>query len=406
MVVLHPFAALRPPPELAERVAAPPYDVVDVASARELAAGNPDSFLHVSRPEIDLPDGTDAYSEQVYAAGRRALDGFVTRGLLRPDAEPGLYVYRQELGGRAQTGVVGCVDVDDYESGAIATHEHTRPDKENDRVRHLDALDAHDEPVFLIAPPDAGVRRDVSEATSATPEYDFSTPDGVRHTFWVVASGLVPSLVDAFAAVPRVYVADGHHRSAAAARLRELRRAAGRDSVEAGRFPAVVFPADEVRILPYNRVVRGVPLEGLSGRLREAFEVTSAPGPVEPAERHVFGLYAAGGWLRFSARPGLVDEADVVGRLDVSVLQEHVLGPVLGITDPRTDQRLGFVGGSAGVDGLVRLVGSGAYDLAFALPATSVEELLACADAGAVMPPKSTWFEPKLRSGLFVHRVG
>ena len=403
MVAFHPFAALRPPAGLAARVAAPPYDVVDVAEARRLAAGDPESFLHVSRPEIDLPDGTDPYSGQVYAAGRRSLDAFVARGTMRPDPVPSLYVYRQQLDGRAQTGVVGCVDVEDYRSGAIATHEHTRADKEADRVRHLDALDAHDEPVFLLAPPDPGIRRPVTEATTATPEYDFTSADGVRHTFWTLPARLVPAVVEAFAALPRVYVADGHHRSAAAARLCALRE--GRP--EAGRFPAVVFPTDEVQILPYHRLVRtDVALDDLLERLGDAFEVTPSDAPVEPLPRHTFGLYAAGRWLRLTPRLGLVQEDDVVARLGVSVLQEHVLAPALGITDPRTDQRLGFVGGSAGVAGLARLARSGAYDLAFALPLTGVEELLACADAGRVMPPKSTWFEPKLRSGLFVHALG
>ncbi|NHC44856.1 DUF1015 domain-containing protein [Motilibacter aurantiacus] len=408
MVALSPFAALRPPPELAARVAAPPYDVVDVASARRLAAGNPDSFLHVSRPEIDLPDGTDASADEVHAQGRRSLDGFVARGVLRPDPEPRLYAYRQRVGGRTQTGVVGCVDVEDYASGAIATHELTRPDKENDRVRHLDALDAHDEPVFLLARPEERVRRALADATSRAPEYEFSTSDSVEHVLWVVPPDTTAELVGLFADIPRLYVADGHHRSAAAARLHQLRRSRGDVGADRGsvaRFPAAVFLADEVAILPYDRVVSGVPdaAARVADALRGRFEVTPADGPAQPAQRHVFGVYAGGGWLRLTPRQGLVDEADVVARLDVSVLQQHVLGPALGISDPRTDGRLGFVGGSDGVEELVRRVDSGAYDVAFALPATTVEELLACADAGAVMPPKSTWFEPKLRSGLFVH---
>jgi uncharacterized protein (DUF1015 family) len=429
---VRPFQALRPPRELAARVSAPPYDVMDVDEARAMAAGNADSFLHVSRPEIDLPPDVDPYAPQVYQQGRRALADFVARGVLVRDAAPGYLVYRQRWGTACQTGVVGCAAVADYTSGVIRTHEHTRPDKENDRVRHVDALEAHDEPVFLLSPRSDAVEAVVAHVTATAPAYDFTSDDGIGHTLWTVhGADQVTALRAAFDAVPRLYVADGHHRSAAAVtvhRLRTERRAATPPDTppdtppetapaaapedapeaapEAAAFLAVVFPADQLRILPYNRVVAdlaGRTPEQFVDALADTFEVLCADSPVEPDRHHDIGMYLEGRWYRLRARPGVVDEADPVRRLDVALLQDRVLDPLLGIGNPRTDARIRFVGGIRGIVELVRLVDDGRAAVAFSLHPTSVEELLAVADSGDVMPPKSTWFEPKLRSGLFVH---
>ncbi len=402
MVDLRPLRALRPLPEHAAAVSAPPYDVVDVAEARAIAGGNPLSFLHVSRPEIDLPPDLDPHDGAVHAQGRDALCALVASGVLRQDETASFYVYRQRMGPRTQTGVVGCAAVADYTSGAIATHEHTRPDKEDDRVRHLSALRAHDEPVFLMCPRVTAVDDAVREVCRTSPEYDFASDDGVRHTLWAVPDPRrVEQVRMAFAAVPRVYVADGHHRSAAAARV-HTQGAAGSDA-----FPVVVFPADELTVLPYNRVVAdldGLTADGLVAALDGAFDVRTADDAVEPFQRQQFGVYAGGRWWDVRARA--VPPGDVIAALDVSVLQSRVLGALLGVGDPRTDTRLAFVGGIRGTAELERLVDSGRFAVAFSLHPTSTSDVMAVADLGMVMPPKSTWFEPKLRSGLFVHLMG
>ncbi|MDO8120827.1 DUF1015 family protein [Isoptericola sp. b490] len=410
MATLRPFRALRPPRELVEAVAAPPYDVVDTAEAAALAAGNPDSFLHVSRPEIDLPDG-DPHSDAAYAQARAALTDAARRGVLveRPDA---LLVYRQEmtieLGGRsvvaAQTGVVGCVSAADYRAGRIATHEFTRPDKEDDRTRHIAVLGAHDEPVMLMYRSDqagaAAVAEVIQGVTRAEPEYAFSA-DGVRHTLWEVTDAeVVARVVDAVASIDTLYVADGHHRCAAAARVAEESEAP-----EAAFFPATVLAADQLTVLAYHRVVAdraGLSVPELLGALEEAFTVEAVDTAPDPA-RHQVGVYTDGHWFLLTARDGVVDESDPIARLDVAVLAERVLGPVLGITDQRTDARITFVGGIRGTGELERRVNALADGVAFALPATSTADVMDVADLGEVMPPKSTWFEPKLRSGLFVH---
>lgn len=405
---LHPFRALRPPPELAERVAAVPYDVVSRAEAADLAAGNPYSFLHVGRSDIDLPDQIDPYDDRIYAGAREALDRFVAEGTLIREAAPSLYLYRQVMDGRAQTGVVGCVHIDDYEQDVIRKHEKTRPDKEDDRTRHVLTLRANAEPVFLTY----RGRREIdalAEPIGRTPPlYDFSAPDGVRHTVWRIADAA--PFLDAFRQVPYAYVADGHHRSASAWRAGKTLRAQPaqhRGDGEYNWFLAVLFPAEQLRILPYNRVVRDLNGQGASevlGRLSHVGRVT-VTAEAAPPRPGTFGVFLLGMWYRLELDEATIDRRDPIASLDVSLLQDRVLGPILGIGDPRTDQRIDFVGGIRGTAELERRVRSGEMAIAFSLYPTTLEQLMAVSDAGRVMPPKSTWFEPKLRSGLFVHTL-
>lgn len=410
MALIKPFRALRPPRNLAEKVAALPYDVMNVAEARAMAAGNPHSFLHVSRPEIDLAADVDPYAEAVYLRGRENLRRFTAEGILIQDREPCYYVYRQRMGALVQTGVVVCAGVDDYESGLIKKHELTRADKEEDRVKHIDYLDANDEPVFYTYRNEPAITALVARVAAGEPEYDFTTDDGVSHTLWVVTDRqLIAELTDRFAAIGTLYVADGHHRSAAAGRVRDLRKGQNphHDGTEEYNFfLTVIFPDSEMNILPYNRVVKD--LNGLSvaefmARIGERFAVAPAEENFAPRQRHTFGMFLEGRWYQLTAKAGTFDEHDPVSRLDVSILQNNLLSPVLAIRNPRTDQRIHFVGGIRGVDELERLVQGGDHRVAFSLYPTSMEELISLADAGKIMPPKSTWFEPKLRSGLFVH---
>jgi uncharacterized protein (DUF1015 family) len=407
-VRLHPFHAVRPPPELASRVAAVPYDVVNRSEAAELAHGNPYSFLHVGRSDIDLSEDTDPHDARIYAKARESLDQFIARGVLVRDPERALYLYRQTMGGRSQTGVVGCVHVDDYEGEVIRKHEKTRPDKEDDRTRHVLTLNAHAEPVFLAYRGRTDIDAMSEQVVTTTPLYDFTSADQVRHTVWRVANPA--AWLEVFRAVPQAYVADGHHRSASAWRAGKERRAANprhHGDEEYNWFLAVLFPADQLTIMPYNRIVRD--LAGKTGvevlqELRGIGRVspTDQPRPPRPG---TFGVYLAGAWYHLELDRNTIDLRDPIGSLDVSLLQDRVLGPVLGIGDPRTDGRIDFVGGVRGTAELERRVNSGEAAIAFSLFATTMEQLMAVSDAGAVMPPKSTWFEPKLRSGLFVHEL-
>jgi len=404
---LHSFRAVRPRPDLAAQVAAVPYDVVTRAEAAELARGNPHSFLHVGRSDIDLPEEVDPYDPRIYRRAREALDDFRAGGTLLQDSRPGLYLYRQVMDSRTQIGVVGCVHVDDYERDLIRKHEKTRQDKEDDRTRHVLTLEANAEPVFLTY----RGRPDIDELVAAIvetspPIYDFTAPDGVRHTVWAAPDAA--ALSRAFAAVPHFYVADGHHRSASAWRAgKELRakNPSHRGDEEYNWFLAVLFPADQLRILPYNRLVRD--LKGQTpkavldrlGRLGKLTPTTVAT----PDRTGVFCIYLDRRWHRLELDPAGMDRSDPIASLDVSLLQDLVLSPILGIGDPRTDKRIDFVGGIRGTAELQRRVDSGEMAIAFSLYPTTLDQLMAVSDAGHVMPPKSTWFEPKLRSGLFVH---
>ena len=395
---IRPFAAVRPNREDAALVASVPYDVVDTAEATALAAGNPKSFLHVSRPEIDLAPGTDCSSPEAYAQARRALDGLVANGTLVRDGEPKFYAYRQTMGGHSQTGIVATFDTKDYLSGVLKQHEKTRRDKEDDRTRHIETLSAHTGPAFLTYRDDPAIDLIVKDACRGEPLYDFVADDGIGHTVWEIASAsscMADELQELFARIPVAYIADGHHRSAAASRYAKEHNFEG----ESRWFLAVIFPASQLRILSYNRLVAD--LNGLSdgeflSRVSENFRIG------EKGERNC-RMYFRGRWhdLSWSIPPG----ADAVSSLDVAYLQERLLAPVLGIGDPRTDSRISFMGGIRGDDALVAKVDSGENAVAFAMEPVTVEEIMSIADAGAIMPPKSTWFEPKLRSGLFVHEI-
>ena len=400
MATLRPFRALRPPPDRALAVAAPPYDVVTTEEARALARGNPDSFLHVSRPEIDLAPGTDEHAPEVYAQGARALADLQRRDVLRQDPTPRFYVYAQRMGAHRQTGLVACASVEEYLSGAIRKHENTRPDKEDDRTRHIDALSAHDEPVFLIYRAAAEIDARIESVKRARPETDLTTADGVEHRLWVVPEE--NDLSALFRRVPALYVADGHHRSAAAARVAALRKSG---SGEHGVFPVVAFPHDQVQILAYNRVVRDRKkrsAEELLAELRKGLDVAPAAS-LQPEGPLSFGIYLGGRWWRARARPGSYEAKDPVASLDCSIAQEQILSRIFGVEDPRRDKDVDFVGGIRGASELQNRVDSGAWSMALHLFPTQMEQLIAVSDAGLLMPPKSTWFEPKLRSGLFVH---
>ena len=410
MAFIKPFRALRPARHLAEKVAALPYDVMNVEEARNMASGNPYSFLHISRPEIDLPSHIDVHSGPVYDKAHENLLRFMEQGILVQDAAESYYVYRQKMGRIVQTGLVVCAGVDDYVSGVIKKHELTRADKEEDRVMHIDRLDANDEPVFYTYRHDPALSALVAGATAGDAVYDFTTDDGVNHALWIIDDPAVISrLTEMFAAIPVLYVADGHHRSAAANRVRDLRKKANpghRGDEEYNFFLTVIFPDDEMNIMPYNRVVRdlnGLSREAFLAKVGDKFLVTAVEEPFQPVRRHQFCLLTTAGCYELNARPGSFDAADSVRRLDVSILQDNLLSPLLGIENPRTDQRIHFVGGIRGIGELSRLVESGEYAVAFALYPTEMDELMALADEGKIMPPKSTWFEPKLRSGLFVH---
>ncbi len=402
MASLRPFRALRPAPADAVRVASPPYDVINTAEARALAKGNADSFLRVSRPEIDLPEGTDEHDARVYEQGKKNLEELVARGVLRQDPSRHFYVYAQRMGAHRQTGLVACASVDEYVKDFIKKHEKTRPDKEDDRTRHIDTLSAHDEPVFLTYRARREIDAEVEAVKRDVPEYDLTTPDGVGHKLWVVPPHAGERIETAFGAVPALYVADGHHRSAAAARVHALR--AGRHG-EHDAFLAVVFPHDQMQILAYNRLVRdpqGRSPEAILGALRERMEVAPAERP-EPESSLSFGVYCGGRWWRARARPGSYDARDPVASLDCSIAQEQILAPIFGIADPRRDTNVDFVGGIRGAKELERRVREEGWSMALHLFPTRIEQLIAVSDAGLLMPPKSTWFEPKLRSGLFVH---
>ena len=410
MPLIRPFAGLRPAPGRAAEVIAPPYDVLSSDEARKRAAGKPWSFLHISKPEIDLPVGTDPYAPQVYAKAAENLGRMVREGVLARDAARCYYVYRLIMGGHTQTGLVAAASIAEYDTNRIRKHEHTQADKEDDRVRQIDALNAQTGPVMVAYPRAKEVDDILGRCSAGTPAADATADGDVRHSLWVVRDGETQArLTRAFDAMPALYIADGHHRSAAASRVAAARRAAnprhtGEESYES--FLTVIFPHHQLQILDYNRVVsglNGMDPETFLARVRKAFAVDRSPGPAKPARPGEVGLYLAGQWYRLTIRPELIPAGDPVARIDASLVTDHLLGPVLNITDLRRDKRIDYVGGIRGLAELEKRVNSGEMTAAFAVYPTSMEDTMAVAEAGKVMPTKSTWFEPKLADGLVSH---
>lgn len=404
MPLIRPFAGLRPVPEYAADVIAPPYDVLNSAEARVLAAGKPWSFLHISKAEIDLPEDTDPYDPSVYAKAAENLRNMVERGVLMRDDQPCYYVYRLMMGDHSQTGLVAAASVADYDSNRVRKHEFTRPAKEDDRVRQIKALNAQTGPVLLAYPSEAKLDALLAEVTQGEPVYDLTAHDGIGHALWVIRDQQTIDTISAsFDAMPAVYIADGHHRSAAASRVaRDMGKA---DDHMSHYFLSVIFPHTQMKILDYNRVVTD--LNGLSkaeflAAVKKHFECSEEPSAVSPRSAGEFGMYLDGRWYRLKIQQMLIP-TDPVKRLDVSLLADYLLQPVLGINDPRTDNRIDFVGGIRGLGELEKRVNSGEMAVAFSMFPTGMSDLMAVADDNQVMPPKSTWFEPKLADGMVSH---
>jgi uncharacterized protein (DUF1015 family) len=404
MAIIKPFAALRPKPELAAQICELPYDVMSSEEARQIAAPNPLSFLHVSKPEIDLPPGTDPYAPQVYAKGKENFQRLISQGALRQDARPGFYLYRQVMGGHSQVGLVGVASCRDYLENVIKKHELTRPDKEDDRVRHIEALGSQTGPVFLVYPATSALDDLVAKQTDSVPDIDFTAKDGVRHTAWNIhQEPLISAVEKQFAGMKSLYIADGHHRSAAAARVFQSRNGTGHSA----SFLSVIFPHNQVQVLAYNRVLKDLNGQTASQLLEklDGIFIIQQDGKPRPQRKHELGFYLEGKWHTLHFRPRFAATTDPIEKLDVTLLQKYVLEPLFGIDDPRTSKRINFVGGIRGTAELEKLVSSGDYACAFSMFPTSVEDLMTVADAGGIMPPKSTWFEPKLRDAMFCHML-
>lgn len=410
MATIRPFRAFRPRPELAAEVASPPYDVLSSDEARVLAQGHPLSFLHVGKPEIDLDPSVDVHDAAVYRKGKENLQQLIDERILVEDPEAYIYVYSQTMGTHTQYGLVGCASVDEYLNDTIKKHELTRKDKEEDRSNHVRVTNAHTGPIFLTYRDDSEIDAIVHAVSRRTPEIDFTSSDGIRHAVWTISEKKYrDAVVRCFKETPNLYVADGHHRSAAAAivgseKRKQNQKHTGKE--EYNFFLAVFFPAKQLKILEYNRVVKdlhGLTPEQFVQKISTNFTCEPSGAFVKPTKKGEFGLYLNGAWYRLTASGKLLADTDPVNALDVSILQRHLLDPVLGIKDPRTDKRIDFVGGIRGIAELERRVNSGEMAAAFSLFPASVDELMNIADAGKMMPPKSTWFEPKLRDGLFIH---
>lgn len=412
MATVKPFPGLRPRQDMAAKVASPPYDVLNSEEAREMAKGNPYCFLHVNKPEIDLPAGTDLYSDEVYATGHKNIFKMIEDGVLVNDEKPCFYLYAQKWGEHRQVGLVAAASAQEYIDDKIKKHELTREAKERDRIRHIEALEAQVGPVFLTYKADKEIDALADAIQKETPEYDFTADDGIQHTLWVIKDDeRIAKMAELFAKIDILYVADGHHRSASASIICQRRRDAkpGFTGEEPWNyFLSVIFPDDQMLILPYNRVVHdlnGHSKEEFFAKVGEKFAITEVAEAYDPESTKVFGMYIDGKWYRLDAKEGTFDANDPVNSLDVAILQNNLLNPLLGIDDPRTNERIDFVGGIRGLGELERRVNNGEMVVAFSCHATTMEQLMAIADAGMIMPPKSTWFEPKLRSGLVTHQI-
>ncbi len=412
MAVFKPFKAMRPYPEHAAEIASLPYDVMDSDEARVEVGKHPLSFIHVEKPEVDLPLGTDLYDEKVYSKAKENLYSYLSKNLMFQDEKPAFYIYKQTMLGRPQVGLVGLASIDDYMQGRIKKHELTRAEKEADRIKHVDTCNAHSSPVFFTYRHQQVIDSLVSKIMSTTqPVYDFVSDDGIGHALWLMDNSAdIETIESAFAVMDCLYVADGHHRTASAVRVGMMRREQHPDfkgDEEFNYIMSVIFPDNQLHIMDYNRIVKdlnGNTKEQFLEKVGQKFNVEARGNqPYHPEQTHSFGMYLDGSWYKLTARPHSWDETNVVESLDVSIMQNNLLHPILGIEDPRRDKRIDFVGGIRGLEELQKRVDSGREAVAFAMFPTSMDELINIADAGEIMPPKSTWFEPKLRSGLFIH---
>ena len=404
MAHIKPFSALRPQPALASKICELPYDVMSSAEAKEMAAGNPLSFLHVSKPEIDLPTTVDIYDPQVYAKGKENFARLIKEGSLQQEKQPCYFFYRQVMGAHSQIGLVAAASCEDYLNSTIKKHEFTRPDKEDDRVRHIETLNSQTGPVFLTYHATAELDALMKKKTAETPDTDFTAKDGVRHSAWTIRDAATIEFIDqAFAKIPCLYICDGHHRSAAAGRVYQSRKGAG----ESACFLSVIFPHNQMQILPYNRVLKD--LHGLTPaellKKLEAIFTIKPHGQPKPTAKHDLALFLDGQWYSLTFRAEYTKVKNAIDGLDVSLLQTLVLAPLFAIDDPRTSKRINFVGGIRGTAELEKIVNSGEYACAFSMFPTSIEDLMSIADADGIMPPKSTWFEPKLRDAMFCHQI-
>ncbi len=408
MAQVLPFKAVRPQTKYASQVAALPYDVMTREEGQKATAGRPLSFMHVEKSEIDVPDGTRPDDPLIYETAKRNFARLREEGILIQDAAPCYYVYRQKMGPQVQTGIVGVMSAAEYDEGKIRKHELTRQDKEDDRIRHVDQVNAQTGPVFISYKTRPGLNEIVEKITAGRPEYDFTAEDGVVHTAWVVADqAQVDAIRSQFDQVAALYIADGHHRAAAGATVARRRRKPSQTQ-ESDSVLAVFFPHDQLKVMDYNRAVkdlRGLSAEAFLEKISSSFTVTKGFAEKSPRRLHDFGMYLGGAWHCLTIKEGAYDANDPVASLDAAILQDHLLAPVLGIADPRTDDRIKFIGGIRGMAELEKLVDQDGFAVAFSLYATTMEQIMNVADAGAIMPPKSTWFEPKLRSGLFVHSL-
>ncbi len=408
MALVLPFKAVRPQAKYAADVAALPYDVMTREEGQNAVAGRPLSFIHVEKSEIDVPDGTRPDDLVIYETAKRNFAKLRADGILKQDASPCYYVYRQQMGKQLQTGIVGVMSAEEYDEGKIKKHELTRQDKEDDRIRHVDYVNAQTGPVFISYMARPGINAIVEKIVAGKPEYDFTAEDGVIHTAWVAADGeQIETLQNEFAQVNALYIADGHHRAAAGATIARKRRKSGQPQ-ESDMVLAVFFPHNQLKVMDYNRAVkdlRGLTPQQFLEKISAQFTVTKNFAAKSPQRLHDFGMYLNGAWYCITIKEGVYDARDPVASLDAAILQDHLLAPVLGIADPRTDDRIKFIGGIRGMAELEKLVNQEGFAVAFSLHPTTMEQIMKVADAGAIMPPKSTWFEPKLRSGLFVHAL-
>jgi uncharacterized protein (DUF1015 family) len=412
MALVIPFKAVRPQPQFASQVAALPYDVMTREEAQKAVAGNALSFMHVEKSEIDVPDDTSSDDALIYETAKRNFAQMRKKGILVQDKSPCFYIYRQQMGGRKQTGIVGVMSVLEYDAGKIKKHELTRKDKEEDRINHVSTVNAQTGPVFISYRERQNLSKIVEKVTAGIPEYDFTASDGVGHTAWIVDDAKqIEEIKKEFQQVDALYIADGHHRAAAAAAVARARRGKDKQAGSANEYEsvlAVLFPDTQLKVMDYNRAVKD--LNGLNPdqyleKISSCFTVSKDFVARSPQQLHDFGMYLGGQWYKITINKGMYNESDPVASLDAAILQEHLLDPVLGIKDPRVDDRIKFIGGIRGMDELEKLVNKDGFAVAFSLYPTTMEQIVKVADAGAIMPPKSTWFEPKLRSGMFVHEI-